>query len=126
MLIAAYGTLRGGQHSAKYLTDKYGLDSVKEVETKTIDGYALYHGPRYGFDCPFAIKQEGKKITVTVLDISDNGAAADIDRGESWGYDKTPITDNVFMYVAKPEQAKDPILREVVTGDWLNRELGGS
>lgn len=121
MLIASYGTLRGGQHSAKYLTDKYGMDSVKEIETKVIKGYALYHAPRFGFDCPFAVKDRNKKITVTILDIQDGLAADDIDRGESWGYDKTPIGDDTFMYVAKPTQVENGDLEEIHSGDWLKR-----
>lgn len=125
MLIAAYGTLRGGQHSAKFLTDRYGLDSVKELRTEVVKGYALYHAPRFGFDCPFAVKEDDKHITVTILDISDNGAAADIDRGESWGYNKTPIDDSkttpIYMYVAKPEQMAKGDTQEVASGDWLNK-----
>ena len=122
MLVAAYGTLRGGQHSARFLTHRHGKDSVKEVRTEVVEDYGLYHAWRYGFDCPFAVKEKGKKITVTILEIADGAAANDIDDGESWGYDKTPIGNGVFMYVANAQQANSDDLEPIASGDWLRKE----
>jgi gamma-glutamylcyclotransferase (GGCT)/AIG2-like uncharacterized protein YtfP len=106
MKIAAYGTLRGGLHSAKYLTDKYGPDSVKVLDEYKLPGFDLYAYPTFGFMCPYAFPGE-RTLKVTLLEISDNGAAADIDRGESWGYDKVQVElpgveGPVFIYQAHP------------------------
>jgi gamma-glutamylcyclotransferase (GGCT)/AIG2-like uncharacterized protein YtfP len=124
MKIAAYGTLRGGLHSARYLTHKYGQDAVKELGTHRLKGFDLYTAPMFGVDCPFVYKGEGT-ITVTLLEISEPDASADIDRGESWAYDKVKIKidgvkGDVFMYQAKKERTKN--FKLVTTGDYLKRD----
>lgn len=135
MKIAAYGTLRGGLHSAKYLTDRYGADSVKVLGEYDLPGFNLFTRPIYmtgapapdanrpnAIDCPFAVPGEAT-IKVTLLDIDDNGAARAIDSGESWAYDKTPIVvpgfGEAFIYQARNQQ--DPRYTLVSSGDYLNR-----
>lgn len=125
MKIAAYGTLRGGQLSAKYLTDIYGKESVKELGTEVLQGFALYHAPRFGFDCPFAVKEEGKTLTVTILDIADNGASDDIDEGESWGYSKILIDEDreIYLYLTRQRQIDRGDLTLIPSGDWLKERV---
>lgn len=123
MKIAAYGTLRGGLHSAKYLTNKYGIDSVKVLGEYELPGFNLFTRPFMGIDCPFAVPGDGT-LKVTLLDIGEDGPADDIDRGESWAYDKTlvlvPDFGEAFIYQARDHQ--DSRYKLVANGDYLKRD----
>lgn len=133
MRIAAYGTLRGGLHSAKYLTDRFGPDSVKVLGEGDLPGFNLFTRPIYmnggpapdanrpnAIDCPFAVPGNGT-IKITLLEIDDNGAARAIDSGEAWAYDKTLISgfEDTFIYQARDHN--DPRYTLVPSGDYLNR-----
>jgi gamma-glutamylcyclotransferase (GGCT)/AIG2-like uncharacterized protein YtfP len=136
MKIAAYGTLRGGLHSARFLTDRYGQDSVKVLGDYELPGFNLFTRPVYltgaparssalpgTIDCPFVVPGAGT-VKVTLLEISDNGAAAAIDRGEAWAYDKVPVVvpgfGEAFVYRAK--NYAHPQYKVVPGGDYLKRE----
>lgn len=126
MKIAAYGTLRGGLHSAKYLTDKYGLDSVKILGDFRLPGFSLYTKLMFGINCPFATPNLNDSIKITLLEISEPYAAQDIDRGESWGYDKIPVMIPGFtkVYLYQSRKKPDDTYTLIPTGDYLEGHNG--
>lgn len=131
MKIAAYGTLRDNLHSAKYLTRKYGPDAITDLGTYRQDGHRLYAQWMTAMQiwCPFAVIDPEANMVVSLLEIANGPAAIDIDKGESWAYDKVRIgspltTDHVWMYQSRRHHPEADWI-EVPDGDYAQWARNG-